>query len=163
LFLDGKSLGEKAFRDTKDLHLEWKVPYRPGTLKAVAKRAGKAVCADSVSTAGSPAKITLKPDRPGIRADGLDLSHIRVEIADREGRLCPDADNTVIFRVTGAGSIAGVGNGNPVSHEPFKADRRKAFHGLALAVIRSSREPGGIWVTAESEGLEGARVFIAAE
>jgi beta-galactosidase len=163
LFLDGRSLGEKAFRDTKDLHLEWKVPYRPGTLKAVAKRAGRAVAADSVSTAGRPAKIVLKPDRTGIRADGQDLSFIRVEIADREGRLCPDAGNTVIFRVTGAGSIAGVGNGNPVSHEPFNADRRKAFHGLALAVIRSSREPGGIRVTAESEGLEGARVFIAAE
>lgn len=163
LFLNGKSLGERNFRDTERLHLEWKVPYRPGTLKAVGKRGGEAACADSVSTAGAPAHIILKPDRAKIRPDGKDLSFIRVEITDREGRLCPNADPLVRFSVSGAGTLAGAGNGNPVSHEYFNRDHRKAFHGLCLAVIRANREPGEIRVTAESGGLQPAAVSIRAE
>ncbi len=162
LFLEGRSLGERSSRDTDRLYLEWKVPYRPGTLKAVARSGGRIVCADSVVTAGAPAQIILKPDRIEIRPDGKDLSFVRVEIADREGRLCPDADPLVRFSVSGAGAIAGVDNGNPVSHEYFNRDLRKAFHGLCLAVIRSNGDPGEITVSAESEGLRAARVSITA-
>ncbi len=163
LFLDGRSLGEKSFRDTERLYLEWKVPYVPGTLRAVAGKNGEAVCTDSVVTAGVPAQIILKPDRTEIRPDGKDLSFVRVEIADSEGRLCPDADPLVRFSVSGAGGIAGVDNGNPVSHEYFNRDHRKAFHGLCLAVIRSNGDAGEIRISAESEGLRTARVSITAK
>ena len=160
LFLNGKSLGEKKFSDTEDLHLEWNVPYSPGTLKAVAKNNGKIVCMDEVQTAGAPAKIILTPDRTEINADGEDLSYVKVEIVDQEGRVCPNADNLVKFKIEGEGVIAGVGNGNPVSHEYFKANERKAFHGLCLAVVQSKREQGKIRLSAESEGLQAAEVFI---
>ena len=125
LFLNGKSLGEKRFSDTQDLHLAWKVPYAPGTLRAVAKNNGKTVCVDEIQTAGAPARIVLRPDRNEIRADGEDLSYVRVEIVDQEGRVCPNADNLVRFRIEGEGVIAGVGNGNPVSHEYFQRSRAK--------------------------------------
>jgi beta-galactosidase len=160
LFLNEKSLGEKKFSDTEDLHLVWNVPYFPGTLKAMAKNNGKTVCMDEVQTAGAPAKIMLTPDRTEINADGEDLSYVKVEIVDQEGRVCPDADNLVKFNIKGAGIIAGVDNGNPVSHEYFKARVRKAFHGLCLAVVQSRRERGAIRLTAESEGLEAAEIVI---
>jgi beta-galactosidase len=163
LFLNGRSLGEKNFRDAEHLYLEWKVPYAPGTVRAVARNNGKAVCADSAVTAGIPAQIILKPDRTEIRPDGKDLSFVRVEITDREGRLCPDADPLVRFSVSGAGAITGVDNGNPVSHEYFNRDHRKAFHGLCLAVVRSNGETGEIRISAESDGLQTARVSIAAK
>jgi beta-galactosidase len=160
LFLNGKSLGEKKFSDTEDLHLEWKVPYSQGTLKAVAKNNGKTVCMDEVQTAGTPAKIILIPDRTEISADGKDLSYVKVEIVDQEGRVCPNADNLVKFKIKGEGVIAGVGNGDPISHEYFKASERKAFHGLCLAVVQSKRERGVIRLYAESEGLQAAEVLI---
>lgn len=160
LFLNGKSFGEKKFSNTEDLHLEWKVPYSSGTLKAVAKNKGKTACTYEIQTAGPPAKILLKPDRTKIKADGKDLSFVRVEIVDREGRICPNADHLVKFRISGQGVIAGVGNGNPVSHEHFKASERKAFHGLCLAVIQSKDEKGTIRLSAESEGLESAEILI---
>ena len=163
LFLNGKSLGEKKFSDTRDLHVVWKVPYAAGTLKAIAKNNGKAVCTDEVQTAGAPAKIVLTPDRREINADGDDLSNIKIEIVDNDGRVCPNADNRVRFRIEGEGLIAGVGNGNPVSHEYFKANERKAFHGLCLAVVQSKRERGTIHLSAESEGLQGAQVLIQAQ
>jgi beta-galactosidase len=160
LFLNGKSLGEKKFSDTKDLHLEWKVPYTPGTLKAVGKNKGKTECVDEIQTAGSPSKILLMPDRTEINADGEDLSIIKVVIVDKEGRICPNADELVKFKIEGNGIIAGVGNGNPISHEYFKTGKRKAFHGLCLAVVQSKLERGKISLSAESEGLQSEKVII---
>ncbi|MGE5847195.1 MAG: glycoside hydrolase family 2 TIM barrel-domain containing protein, partial [Ignavibacteria bacterium] len=96
-----KSLGEKNFSDTEDLHLVWNVPYSPGTLKAVAKNNGKIICTDEIQTAGDPAKIILMPDHSEINADGKDLSFIKVEIVDNKGRICPNADNLVKFDIKG--------------------------------------------------------------
>jgi beta-galactosidase len=163
LFLNGKSLGEKKFSDTKDLHLEWNVPYAAGTIKAIAKKNGKKVCTDEVQTAGAPARIVLTPDHTEINADRDDLSNIKVEIVDKDGRICPNADNLLKFNIEGKGLIAGVGNGNPASHEYFKTNERKAFHGLCLAVIQSKRERGTIHLSAESEGLQPAEVLIQAK
>jgi beta-galactosidase len=160
LFLNGKSLGEKKFSDTEDLHLVWKVPYSPGTLKAIAKNNGKTVCTDEVQTAGAASKIMLTPDRTEISADGDDLSYVKVEIVDQDGRVCPNADNLVKFSIEGEGTIAGVGNGNPVSHEFFKASERTAFHGLALVVLRSTDKTGEIKLNATSEGLMDSGIMI---
>lgn len=163
LFLNGKSFGEKKFSDSEDLHLEWKIPYTSGILKVVAKNNGKVVCTDEVQTAGTPAKIVLTPDQSEINADGEDLSYVKIEIVDKEGRVCPNAGNQVKFKIEGEGIIAGVGNGNPVSHEYFKSSERKAFHGLCLAVILSKRDKGEIRLSAESEGLQTGEVFIKAK
>ena len=160
LFLNGKSLGEKKFNDTEDLHLEWKVPYSPGTLKAVAKNDSNTLCTDEVQTTGAPAKITLTPDRTEIRADAEDLLYVKVGIVDKEGRVCPNADNFVKFKLKGAGVIVGVDNGNPISHEYFKAGGRKAFHGLCLVVVQSKSERGEIHLSAESDGLQAADLLI---
>jgi len=160
LFLNGKSLGEKELCETEALHLLWKVPYSPGILKAVAKNNGETVCTEEVQTAGIPAKIMLTPDRAEISADGEDLSYVKVEIVDQEGRICPNADNLVKFKIKGGGIIAGVDNGNPISHEFFKASERKAFHGLCLVVIQSKPEPGAIRLSAESEELQAADLLI---
>jgi beta-galactosidase len=160
LFLNGKSLGEKKFSDTKNLHLEWKVPFAPGTLKVIAKNNGKILCTDEIQTAGAPAKIVLAPDRTEINADAEDLSYVKIEIVDKEGHVCPNADNLVKFKIEGEGIIAGVGNGNPISHESFKASERMAFHGLCLAIIQSKDKKGEIRFSAESEGLQAAKVFI---
>ena len=76
----------------------------------------------------------------------------------------PGADNLVRFTVEGAGRIAAVDNGNAASLEPFQADHRQAFNGLALLVVRSKRaEAGPIRVTATSEGLGAAGAVLRAE
>ncbi len=163
LFLNGKSLGVKRAKDTRDLHLEWMVPYAPGTLKAIARNNAKEMCTDEVQTTGTPTKIVLVPDRREIGADGEDLSYVTVKIVDKEGRVCLDADNTITFGLNGEGSLAGVGNGNAISHEAFKAHERKAFHGLCLAVVQSSRKPGAMKLSAASVGLQAGQVVIQAK
>jgi beta-galactosidase len=180
LLLNGRSLGRKrkgepyvipvgekisADREfTTKYRLVWDVPYEPGTLRAVAYAGGKPVATAEVRTAGAPARVALAPDRATIRADGADLSFVTVRIEDAAGNLVPEADNLVRFAVQGPGRIAAVDNGNASSVEPFQADRRKAFSGLALLVVRSKRgEKGQILVTATADGLAPARVPLKTE
>ena len=100
-------------------------------------------------------------DRSVLEADGDDLSFVTVRIEDQQGHLCPLADNMVSFQVWGAGKLAAVDNGNPATVEPFHANYRKAFNGLALLIVRSNpREAGQIQVVATGAGLAPARLAI---
>ena len=159
LFLNGKSLGIKR-KASDDLHVAWHVPYAPGTLRAVSRRNGQTVLTRTVSTAGTAAKIELTADRSQLQADGKDLSFITVRVLDAAGRLVPDAANLVKFAVSGPGFIAGVDNGYQASLEPFKASERKAYNGLALAIIQTTEQGGSITVRAEAEGLAGATATL---
>ena len=161
LLLNGRTLGAK--RKTADrMHLEWRVSFEPGTLKAVGKKDGNFLTRE-LRTAGTPSRIELAADRDVLSADGQDLSFITVRILDQDGTLVPRADNLVRFKIEGEGRIAGVDNGNPVSLEPFKADYRKAFNGMCLIVVQSTENPGAITLTAGSEGLKQAVIQFRAE
>ena len=143
--------------------LAWQVTYAPGSIKAVAYQGGKQVAVDEVKTAGAPARIRLVPDRRTIQADGDDLSFMTVRVEDKDGNLCPLADSLVKFSVTGAGKIEAVDNGNAATVEPFHANQRKAFAGLALLIVRSKEgQAGAIHVNATSDGLIAASVDLSA-
>ncbi|MFI5135770.1 MAG: hypothetical protein ACHQD9_07955 [Chitinophagales bacterium] len=118
---------------------------------------------DEVKTAGPAAKIILIADRSEIHADGKDLSFVTVRIEDAEGNLVPNADNEIQFQISGEGFIAGVDNGNQTSLESFKANHRKAFNGLCLAIIQSNGNKGEIQLNATSTGLQAAGIGIKAK
>jgi beta-galactosidase len=68
------------------------------------------------------------------------------------------------FKMSGPREIVSVGNGNPVSHESFQANERKAFNGLCLVAIRSVKHRNGtIELTAESAGLTSSSVSISSD
>lgn len=159
LFLNGESLGTRA-KQGEELHVVWRVKYEPGTLKAVSKKDGKVVLVSEISTAGKPAKIELLADRREITADGKDLSFVTVRVLDDKGNIVPNADNLIQFKLEGEGTIAGVDNGFQASLEPFKADYRKAYRGLCLAIVRAKQKTGKIKLSATSTGLKEASVFI---
>ena len=162
LFVNGKSQGVKR-KDLDNLHVAWRVKFEPGTVKVIARESGKVVAEKEICTAGKPAEIRLTPDRSILTADGKDLCFVTVEVLDEKGNLCPDADNLVNFTVQGNGFIAGVDNGNPVSMERFKDEKRKAFYGKCLVVIQNDGKPGKAKLTATSEGLRQAVLKISAE
>jgi len=162
LYLNGKSLGIRK-KTGDDLHVMWRVKYVPGTLKAVSRKDGKVVLTQEIHTAGAPAKIELIADRKVINADGKDLSFITVKILDKDGNVVPEADNLVNFKLNGNAFIASVDNGDPVNHDSFKVNYRKAFHGLALAIVQSKETPGVINFTATSQGLQSAALTIKAK
>lgn len=159
LLLNGISLGIKK-KSSDDLYLVWCLAFVPGTLKAIGKNDGKEILTTEIKTAGAPAKIELVPDRNVIEADGKDLSFVTVKVLDQNGILVPQADNLIHFDIQGEGFIAGVDNGCQTSHEPFKANYRKAFNGLCLVVIQSTENAGNIILTATSAGLKEATVNL---
>jgi beta-galactosidase len=159
LFLNGKSQGIKK-KDGDDLHVFWRLPYEPGVLKAISRNNGKEVLTEEVKTAGAPARIVLSADRNMIKADGNDLSFVTVKVVDADGTVVPYADNIVRFELTGDAFIAGVDNGSQISHEPFKANYRKAFNGLCLAVIQSKEKQGKAILRATSDGLKESSIEI---
>jgi len=181
LFLNGRSLGKKKRgvdtvvipvgnnvspekKFVSKWRLEWEVTYQPGTLRAVAYKNGVEIASDEERTAGAAASVRLLPDRARMHNDGEDLSFITVRVEDKDGNLCPGADNLVQFQVTGAGKIEAVDNGNAATVEPFQADHRTAFHGLALLIVRSEAGRGGkITVRATADGLRGASTELFAE
>ena len=75
--------------------------------------------------------------------------------------MVPGAENEVAFAIQGEGRMIGVDNGNPLSHEDYKATRRKAYNGACLAIIQSTAKPGQIQLTASSPGLKSASINIA--
>jgi beta-galactosidase len=159
LFLNGKSLGIRK-KQGDDLHLIWKVPFVSGTLKAISRTGGKEVLVQEVKTSGLPAKLVLTADRSAISADGNDLSFVTIDVVDANGVIVPNADNRIKFQVEGSGAIVGVDNGDPVSHESFKAPFRKAFHGKCLAVVQAGEKPGIVKLIATSEGLSATTIEI---
>jgi beta-galactosidase len=168
LFLNGKSLGTRDWSGVKETHLAWAVPYAPGTLRAVARKGGTVVAEDRVETTSAPARIELQADRASIRADGQDLAFVTVRIVDARGRLSrADGHHLVRFTLAGGGSIAGVDNGDPTNHEPFKGPtprgaQHKAFHGLQMVIIRAPRTAATLTLRAEAAGLAPATTTIRA-
>lgn len=151
LFVNGRSQGVRSKTDDC-LHTVWRTVFEPGCVEVVARRDGAEVGRKSIRTAGEPAQIRLTADKYGEGVADDALAFVTVEILDAEGNLCPWADNLVHFEVTSGASIAGTDNGNPVSMERFKANRRKAFNGKCLVVLEA-REKGRTTLTATSEGI----------
>ena len=148
LFLNGKSQGKQTVQPLT--HLEWKVKYEPGVLEARGSKNGKIVLTQKRETTGQPESIKLTADRTEIDADGEDVAVIRVEALDHQGRHVPTATTTLGFKISGEGSLAGVGNGDPNCQESDKEPRRSLFSGLAQLVVQASKTPGTITVEAHS-------------
>ena len=162
LFVNGKSQGTKR-KAEGEFHVAWRVSFEPGTVELVAKKEGKVVRKQSIHTAGEPAKLRLTPDRTELAADGTDLSFITVEVLDKDGNLCPTADNLVHFEVEGPAFIAGVDNGSPTSMERFKDNKRHAFYGKCLVVLQSTGEEGNVTLKAKGEGVEDGEARLVFE
>jgi beta-galactosidase len=160
LFLNGRSLGAKEMK--KDSHLAWNVPYKPGTIEARGYKGDKVVLTAKRETTGPAAKLVMKADRQQISADGEDVAMFAVEVRDEQDRIVPITDNVVEFKVSGAGKLIGTGNGDPTNQEPDKGTARKAFCGLCMAVVQSSKTAGSIVVEASSPGLASSSVTVAA-
>lgn len=121
------------------------VQFTSGNLTAVLRDSSGAVVASHTRlSCGEAVAIRLSVDAPSpttgtgakLVLDGHDQALIRATIVDASGNQVHFADNAITFSVSsGPGHLAGVGSGNPASHERMQGDTRKASAGLARAVI----------------------------
>ena len=156
---------EKALKRQSRYRLMWMdTKYEPGTVKVVAyNEAGEAVAEKEICTAGKPHHIELSVDRSTIKANGKDLAFVTVSVVDKNGNLCPAADNLIEFSVAGEGHYRAGANGNSVSLELFHEPRMKVFSGMMTAIVESNDNPGSITLTTRSKGLKSAKIVIKSE
>jgi len=160
LYLNDKLIGEKPTTGEQGYKAEFTVAYSPGLLKAVGVDNGKEMESAILKTSGDAAKIKLSADRKEIVANGQDLSYVTIEITDQDDIFQPNAANRLHFKIEGAGTIAGVANGDMKDTDPYAGNTRKAWHGRALVVIRSTHGTGNIKLTVNSSGLSEATLNI---
>lgn len=163
LFINGKSQGVRKKSNEHEYHVAWHVTYEPGEVRVVARKNGKQVNEKTVRTAGAPHHIRLTSNRNVLKANGRSLSFVTVEVVDKEGNLCPWADQNIQFSLTGEGKIAGVDNGSPFSLERFQANSRHAFFGKCMVVVQAGKAPSVIKLTAKGVDLQPQTIEIKSE
>jgi len=173
LFVDGASLG------ARNISAFGAATWQPVTVGAggalVAKSfdaAGALLATASLARTGPPAALRVSCDAgsAAIAADGADVALVRVEVVDAAGALVPDASPPLVFTASAGGEIVGLANGDPADATPDKVgDRalpyggvwaRRAFNGLARAIVRSTTTPSSVTVNVTSPGLAGGAVVV---
>ncbi len=160
LFINGKSQGVRRktgeqtegrydMHNTKarlnsEYHVGWRVVFDPGEVKVVARKDGKVVGEQTIKTAGAPARIRLSKDY-----QGKNTTFITAEVVDKDGNLCPWAEDQIYFIYEGDGQVLGTDNGCQTSMENFKAPQRKAFFGKCMVVVSGNGS-----ITAKSPTLQ---------
>jgi beta-galactosidase len=151
LLLNGESLGVQAIHEDASPRT-WTVAFAPGTLKAVCADAPKT--SETLTTAGTPAKIVLTAASDWVGSGFDDVVQVRATVVDANGVRVPRASQELIFAVSGPGEIVAVDNGDLVSHEPFQGKTRAAYDGTAVVYVRGSARTGMVRVTASADGLK---------
>ncbi len=162
LLLDGTVIGRSAVGAQRDLTAEFETVYTPGTLVAIAYRAGAEVGRADLTTAGTPLSLLVTADADAISGDGQDLVYIDIALTDMAGVVPCHADVPVTIDLAGPAVLAGFCSGDPQTVERFDASTRTTFNGRALAVIRATGD-GEITLTASAPGMRAQTVTINAE
>ncbi|KAK0727782.1 glycoside hydrolase family 2 protein [Lasiosphaeria miniovina] len=162
LFVNGASAGRKK-RSASSYRLRWDdVVYAPGDLRVVAYKDGAQWATDARRTVGAATALNATADRAAISgAAGDDLVFVSVAVVDSRGDVVPRAANAIAFSVAGPGVLVSTDNGDPTDMTVFQSPTRKAFSGLALAVVRpNAGATGTIVVSATAAGLAGASISV---
>ena len=152
--------------------LRWTdVVYEPGEIKVVAyDENGKEAETKVIRTAGKPDHVELIVDRStldktpvdanGNATDSPDLAFVTVRVVDKNGNLCPDADNQLKFNVKGAAKFNSCCNGDATSTEVFTNPTMKAFHGQLVVVVEAGKLTGNATLTVSGNGIKTGKTTI---
>lgn len=135
LFLNGKSLGKRK-KDKDNYRLRWdNIKYKAGTLKVITYKNGKKWAEDIVSTTGKARKTKLTVNTYPVNKK-QSLYFITIDITDSKGRIVPDADIPLEFKVSEGAEIIATDNGDPTSHNPFISTKCPSFNGKCLVIVK---------------------------
>ncbi|MEK4433952.1 glycoside hydrolase family 2 TIM barrel-domain containing protein [Paenibacillus sp. FSL K6-2862] len=159
LQLNGKMIGTYDIDHANGTQLVgwWKVPYEEGELKAIAyDETGEIIATDVQRSYTDAQKVRLQSDKEQLQANGTDLIFVEIQVEDEAGNPVQNANNRVQVKVTGAGRLLGLDNGDSTDYDPYKGLSRRLFSGKLMAIIGATHEPGSIRIEVTSEGLQGA-------
>ena len=179
---EGKEGANAAVFDrSTEYHVMWRVTFEPGEVKVVARKQGREISSQTIKTAGPPHHLVLKKTYQNTLASAAHTSvpadlqsavkkgstslpgdlqsptspttFVEVNVVDKDGNLCPNAENEIYF--SSSAEILGTDNGNQTSLERFTDPKRKAFFGKCIIVLR-----GHGTLRAESIDLQQATIQL---
>ena len=127
LFLNGKSLGVKKVADHTEAYLTWKIPFEKGELKVLSIDNEGRIYEDILKTTKGAAGIKLSSTDKSIAANGLDMTHVILEIIDTDGNPIDNAHDLIRVSLEGPGRILGLENGNLEDTTPYELPYRRAY------------------------------------
>lgn len=135
-----------------------------GYIEAVAYNdKGEAVASHKIETAGEKAKIVLTPATgpKGLIADGSDVCFFDVAVTDKDGRICPLADDRIDFTLDGDGVfLGGYNSGTFDDTSVIHKDYCFAECGINRVFVRSIPYGKTFTLTARATGLGQTSVKI---
>ncbi len=157
LFVNGESKGAFEHDHEKGSRLSgrWQSVYHKGEIKAVGyDKDGNKLCECVRRSFADPAKIVLKPDKTTLLANGEDMAFIEVSVVDSNGNPVDNARNRITCKVSGAGRLVGMDNGDSTDFEQYKTNSRKLFGGKLVIMIAAKKEAGVVHLEVSSKGLQ---------
>ena len=148
--------------------LRWHdVRYEPGEIKVVCyDEKGNVAGEETVRTAGKANRLSISGDKilseqpRTLKADGEDMVFLTVSAVDKNGTLCPTANNSIKVRVKGNAKFKGICNGDATSLEVFTNPEMRLFNGQLVIGIQATEVPGAAEVTVTGKGLKSATVKL---
>ncbi|MFC3121381.1 glycoside hydrolase family 2 TIM barrel-domain containing protein [Agaribacter flavus] len=131
LFLNGTSYGKQNLADHPDRVYKWSVPFTSGKLEAK----GDCGVSNSVVTAMAPTTLLVDTDKTAITIDEKTVSHIEVQLSDKDGNPVSHQESTLTFIVPDGLRLLGVDNGWVNSVQDYQADSVKTYLGRALGIV----------------------------
>ena len=154
----------KALTRQKRYRLMWMdTRYEPGTVRAVAyDTEGRVAAETEVQTAGKPYALRLTPEEgTTLHAGSEDLCFVRVEVVDKQGRLCPNAAHEITFEVQGASArFRAAANGDATCLHQFHKPVMPAFSGQLTAIVEATEKSGEAKLVAKAKSLKSAKIAI---
>ena len=112
-------------------HLVLKKTYQNTLASAAHTPSGVPADLQSAVKKGS---TSLSGDLQSPQSPSSPTTFVEVNVVDKDGNLCPNAENEIYFSSTA--EILGTDNGNQNSLERFTDPKRKAFFGKCIIVLR---------------------------
>ncbi|MGN0388342.1 MAG: glycoside hydrolase family 2 TIM barrel-domain containing protein [Suilimivivens sp.] len=164
LFLNGRSLGKQKLtherNSGKRILADYQIPFEKGILTAVAyDEEQKEIAREERKSFDNSVKLVIIPENTEAEADGRDLFFLRIGTLDEEGNPVENACDRVEVRVSGAGRLIGLDNGDSTDFDSYKGTSRRLFNGKLLAIIQTNEVPGEISVEVTGKGLKSASLI----
>ena len=163
LYLNDQLIGTKNSSEASNGVLNWRVPYAPGTLKAIGRSNGRDVANFILQTTGPASAIQLLPDTNSVSTGPQKIYQIEFRVTDDLSRRVTDAGDEISFHITGPAKILGIGNGDLQNNEDCQAPQHRVFQGRGLLILQSiasTADAGPITVEASALGLKSATLSL---
>jgi hypothetical protein len=158
LRLNDRSLGRKK---VKECTAVFRTRYEKGALLAIAyDRQGAETGRWQLLSASEKLQLAVQAEKTELKADGEDLATLDIALVDEKGVVESAADRRITVKVEGAGTLQGLGSGDPCTEERFDQGYHDTFFGRAQAIVRSGYEQGTVKVTVSAEGLGSEEVLL---